>query len=169
MNIFYIDEDPLICASYHHDIHLRKMIVETAQLLSTAHHVNGSSVDKERIYKIAHLNHPSNIWARTSKANYEWLNRLFVCMLVEYQYRFGKNHKSDFLLDALKTAPDFDNDFDFAPPPLCMPDAYKTDNAVQSYRNFYIAEKKFDKNGKFMASYTKRNPPAWFSQGEVSY
>jgi hypothetical protein len=39
MNIFYLDEDPKICAQYHCDKHVVKMIIEYAQLLSTAHRV----------------------------------------------------------------------------------------------------------------------------------
>lgn len=36
MNIFYLDENPEICARFHNDKHNVKMIVESAQLLSTA-------------------------------------------------------------------------------------------------------------------------------------
>jgi hypothetical protein len=32
MNIFYLDEDPKICAQYHCDKHVVKMIIEYAQL-----------------------------------------------------------------------------------------------------------------------------------------
>lgn len=37
MNIFVLDRDPYIAASYHCDKHVVKMICEYAQLLSTAH------------------------------------------------------------------------------------------------------------------------------------
>ena len=39
MNIFYLNKDPKICAEQHCDKHVVKMIVEYAQLLSTAHRV----------------------------------------------------------------------------------------------------------------------------------
>ncbi len=39
MNIFYLDSDPRICAQMHNDKHCVKMILEYAQLLSTAHRV----------------------------------------------------------------------------------------------------------------------------------
>lgn len=39
MNIFYLHPDPSICAKYHVDKHCVKMIVEYAQLLSTAHRI----------------------------------------------------------------------------------------------------------------------------------
>jgi hypothetical protein len=37
MNIFYLSNDPADCAKQHCDAHIRKMIVEYAQMLSTAH------------------------------------------------------------------------------------------------------------------------------------
>ena len=39
MNIFILDTDPKLCAQYHCDSHVVKMILEIAQLLSTAHRV----------------------------------------------------------------------------------------------------------------------------------
>ena len=39
MNIFYLHENPKICAEMHLDKHSSKMLVEYAQLLSTAHRV----------------------------------------------------------------------------------------------------------------------------------
>ena len=37
MNIFVLDKDPHIAAQMHCDRHVPKMIVESAQMLSTAH------------------------------------------------------------------------------------------------------------------------------------
>ena len=37
MNIFYLHKDTRKCAEYHNDKHTVKMILEYAQLLSTAH------------------------------------------------------------------------------------------------------------------------------------
>ena len=39
MNIFYLDTNPALCAEYHCDKHVLKMIIEYAQLLSTAHRI----------------------------------------------------------------------------------------------------------------------------------
>ena len=60
MNIFYLDEDPRICAEMHCDKHCVKMILETAQLLCTAHRVlDGDEYsDKVGLYKTAFQNHP---------------------------------------------------------------------------------------------------------------
>ena len=39
MNIFFLDENPTLSAQYHVDKHVVKMILETAQLLCSVHHV----------------------------------------------------------------------------------------------------------------------------------
>jgi phage-related protein len=71
MNIFILDKDPKKIAMYHNDKHVVKMIVETAQLLCTAHHVSGTNGDIP--YRKTHQNHPCSIWARESIENYNWL------------------------------------------------------------------------------------------------
>ena len=62
MNIFYLHEDPATASTYMYDKHVVKMILESAQMLCTAHHHygNGDNVP----YKKAHYNHPSSVWAR---------------------------------------------------------------------------------------------------------
>ena len=39
MNVFYLDKDPVVCAEMHNDKHVVKMLVEYAQLMSTAHRI----------------------------------------------------------------------------------------------------------------------------------
>ena len=69
MNIFYLDEDPEVAAIVQYNKHVVKMILESAQMLCTAHHCYGDREQKENVpYKQAHLNHPSTIWARRSRA-----------------------------------------------------------------------------------------------------
>ena len=79
MNIFRLHDDPKIAAQMHCDKHVVKMILETAQMLSTAYRVLSSEklADDVGMYKMAHKNHPSTIWTRPSTENYMWLNRLF--------------------------------------------------------------------------------------------
>lgn len=89
MNIFITATTPSQCAADLCDTHLRKMIVETAQLLSTAHYV----LDGVTLHpKPTNQNHPCAIWVRDSVANYEWAWFLFFYMLQEYQRRFDKPH-----------------------------------------------------------------------------
>jgi len=74
MNIFYLHHSPYIAAKVQYNKHVVKMILESAQMLCTAHHVYGNAEQKLNVpYKQAHLNHPSTIWTRQCRANYRWL------------------------------------------------------------------------------------------------
>ena len=105
MNIFYLHRDPVIAAKVQYNKHVVKMILESAQMLCTAHHCYG---DKDQIqnvpYKQAHLNHPSTVWTRRSKSTYMWLYNHMMALGDEYTKRYGKTHLSiikckDFLLN----------------------------------------------------------------------
>lgn len=97
MNIFVLDKDPVKAARFHNDRHVIKMILESAQLLSTAHVVlDGEKVaayDVPFLLRPTHVNHPCAIWARATGANYDWLYRLLVGLLAEYTRRYGKVHR----------------------------------------------------------------------------
>lgn len=102
MNIFITSLNPEICAAQHCDIHLRKMIVETAQLLSTAHvMIDGVQV----AYKKTHHNHPCAVWVRECRANYVWTSNLLINLLDEYRYRFRKSHATNRHAMALMCPP----------------------------------------------------------------
>jgi hypothetical protein len=150
----------------HHDVHLRKMITEYAQMLSTAHRVAGYEGDF--LYKTTHVNHPCNKWIRQQKGHYLWLYDLYTACINEYEYRHGKIHSAARLMGELSKLPKDSRRGDWSNPPLCMPDEYKIPgNAIGSYQRFYRHKKMFDKNGKFMGKYTKRTPPVWFVQDFV--
>ena len=167
MNIFYLDTDLHLCAKYHTDKHVVKMIVEYAQLLSTAHRVIDGTVivgvskinrkqtryvlDDGRelnLYKATHINHPSAKWTRHCMANYQWLFSLFCELLDEYNYRYGKNHACERLIPYLASAPsNISTEHQFSPPWRAMPDEYKVsrselDYTVKSYRAYYNGAKK---------------------------
>lgn len=168
MNIFFLDKDPLMAARYHHDVHLNKMILETAQLLSTAHHQLDGLDAPQGIYKQTHVNHPSAIWARESLYNYSWAFKLFRALLEEYEWRKERKHATDKLLNLLILCPMQIFRGVLTLPPLCMPDEFKLpvtcfDDVVASYRRYYNGRKLYDKNGKFIAHYTKREPPTWLN------
>ena len=152
MNIFYLDYDTTKCAKYHNDKHVVKMILETAQLLCGAHWASGG----EAPYKLSHKNHPSAKWVREDINNYHWLCSLGVKLCNEYSYRYGKNHKTESIIywciENLPNVPDVG----FTPPPLAMPDEYKESSHVQSYRNYYMGEKRDFCNWKH------RDVPSWF-------
>ena len=85
MNIFYLDEDPKLAAIYQYNKHVVKMILESAQMLCTAHHVIMGD-DADVPYKTTHKNHPSTIWARQSGQNYAWLYHHMIALGEEYYY-----------------------------------------------------------------------------------
>ena len=93
MNIFYLSSCPAEAAESHNDKHCVKMILEYAQMLSTAHRELDGNVP-DILYKSTHKNHPSTIWTRSSKQHYDWLFRLFRMLSAEYMIRYGKIHKS---------------------------------------------------------------------------
>jgi hypothetical protein len=168
VNIFFLDKDPLMAARYHHDVHLNKMILETAQLLSTAHHQIDGMDAPQGIYKQTHVNHPSAAWARSSIYNYSWTLRLLRNLLEEYEWRKEKQHATDKLFNLLILCPKKMVTGTFTLPPLCMPDKFKTanlcfDDTVEAYRRYYRYAKRHDKKGKFIAHYTKREPPTWLN------
>lgn len=145
MNIFYLDNNPTSAARMQCDRHVVKMILESAQLLSTAHReLDGDDwADQQGLYKRTHKNHPSAVWARCSADNYQWLFRHFLALCDEYSYRYGKTHKSDDKFrHVLSFSPtNISTNESFTPPPQCMPDEYKSDNTIIGYRQYYALDK----------------------------
>lgn len=189
MNIFYLNNDPKICAEMHLDKHVVKMILEYAQLLSTAHRVLDGTVStrlsksgrKQQYYPLAderdnflysatHVNHPSAVWVRYSYENYEWLYKLFIALLDEYTHRYGRIHATARLIDALYTPPiHIPKGIGFTEPTPAMPNEVKvlrevaTDryeiDSIESYHKYYIHNK------VHIAKWTKREIPLWYSEG----
>lgn len=160
MNIFYLDKNPSTCAQYHCDKHVVKMVLETAQLLCTAHRVlDGDNDDfTNKLYKKTHVNHPCALWVRQSSNHYQWLYELFKELSNEYTKRYGKTHLSwQKFKDLLKVTPKNIKNQEFVDPPQCMPDQYKCDNTVKAYKNYYIGEK------VYFAKWNKlNNIPEWW-------
>jgi hypothetical protein len=144
MNIFYLDKDPVIAARVQYNKHVVKMILESAQMLCTAHHCYGSSAQKANVpYKQAHLNHPSTIWARLSRTTYMWLYKHMIALGKEYTKRYGKEHLTIIKCrDFLSTPPKHIQGDEWVEPPQCMPDEYKVEgDSVTAYWNYYEQEK----------------------------
>lgn len=144
MNIFYLHKDPVTCAQYHCDKHTVKMILEYAQLLSTAHHFYKTRLASSgKIYKSTHVNHPSAIWARECRANYGWLHELLVALCKEYTYRYHKIHKvqASGLLKLLSNIPEELPLNLKTTMPQAMPDHCKHKNSITAYHNYYAQEK----------------------------
>ena len=145
MNIFHLHKVPKVCAEYHCDKHVVKMILETAQMLSTAYQRHCGLDDN--LYKPAYPKHPMTIWVGDSIENYNYALMLGTELGKQYTKRYGKIHKSSNIINAfnngrLQNIEDrFPSQY-FTRPPLCMPDEYKSDDYIQSYRNYYIGDKK---------------------------
>ena len=144
MNIFFLHHDPAKAASYVYDKHKVKMILESAQMLCTAHHVYGNEEQKLYVpYKQAHLNHPSTVWTRQCRANYRWLYLHMLALGYEYTKRYGKVHASIVKCEKfLNIPPVHIPDGDFCEPPQAMPDQYKVPGcSITAYWNYYEGEK----------------------------
>ena len=166
MNIFYLSDCPQEAAESHNDKHCVKMILESAQMLSTAHRELDGDVP-DILYKSTHKNHPSTIWGRSSKQHYDWLYRLFRQLSAEYTLRYSKSgnwgrdlkvHKTwNKLGKILKTAPKNIKDNGWVDPPQCMPDHCKKPDTIDAYRNYYLTEKSSFSTWK----YSKQ--PTWWT------
>jgi hypothetical protein len=185
MNIFYLHHDTKICAEWHVDRHAVKMILEYAQLLSTAHRVlDGQEViglsktgrkakrwklndNRDTIlYSATHMNHPSAVWARQSKDNYIWLTELLNALCKEYTYRYGKVHKVEHsgLLSTLvnNTPINISCTNIFTEPTTAMPDEYKViGSSIQSYRKYYAGAK------SHMFKWKNRVTPEWINNANI--
>lgn len=159
MNIFVLDKNPIHAARHLHDVHCRKQIIESAQMLA-----NGFSLD--RLARIdcpptqsgkprghSYVNHPCSKWALASCENYVWLLMHGLTLCHEYTARFKKRHftytfmvwvdnhlESIFPSAAIDKAMymHYNEKVDFV---QCMPEQYKQEDAVQAYRDYYISEK----------------------------
>jgi hypothetical protein len=177
MNIFYLNHNPKIAAQEHMDKHVVKMILEYTQLLSTAHRVldglpvpdyskSGRRVTRYKldkyddvIYQATHVYHPSAVWTRASKANYEWLYQLLVELCKEYAYRYGKTHsiQRSELFKVLKKSPRSISLQPFTQPTPAMPlEMITQGDSITSYKKYYIECK------NHLAVWSKRNIPEWY-------
>ena len=155
MNIFVLDQDPRVCAVYHNDKHVVKMILESAQLLCGVHHMTESNLDVP--YGLSHKNHPCSIWARKCIENYIWLCDLGLELSKEYTHRYGKRHKSQDIIEwCMTNLPNLPEFGDITEHPKAMPEECKTDDVVESYRRYYIMEKSSFCNWK------NREIPNWY-------
>jgi len=130
------------------------MVLETAQLLCGVHHVTREDTDFVP-YKLSHKNHPCAIWARQDLSNYLYLGELGLELSKEYTFRYGKRHKSQEIIEwCLINHPPLE-DKEFTTPPKAMPDEYKTEDVIESYRKYYLGAK------KTFLTWKERKVPEW--------
>ena len=182
MNIFVLDESAKKAAEYHCDKHVVKMILESAQMKSTAHWLhllwsnNKDLKDFKRVrdaklwllentnpalhppYSITHVRHPCTIWVSSTVQNYMWHYDLLFYLCKEYTKRYGKIHKTANYLSWFKNnipqGMKSSSLEDFA---ICMREDFKINkDAVASYRNYYKKDK------VRFAKWKLNNTPIWF-------
>ena len=180
MNIFHLDNDPIVAAQMMCDKHVVKMVTEYGQLLSTAHRVldgelyldktkNGRNIKRWRLkedarqndlYKASHVNHPSNIWTRENDKNYRWLFKHFQATAKEYEKRYGRVHATyDKLGGYLWFAPhNIKQTVTTTKFAQAMPEYCKREDPVEAYRFYYIKE-------KVGFATWKTTTPTWFQEG----
>jgi len=185
MNIFYVHKDPVIAAKMLIDKHVCKMIIESAQMLSTAHRLlegiewtdyskNGRKIKRWRlenkshediIYKASHIKHPSTVWVMASAYNYNWLYRHMIALNDEFKLRY--NHIEDHMtirkLGKILNNPPKNISLTTmqTDPTPAMPDECKIPgDVVGSYRKYYVMKK------QAMASWkAPSTPPEWYTKG----
>jgi hypothetical protein len=146
MNIFVLDKDPYKIAYQMFDKHVVKMILETAQLISSVN-------DGPYLMSKAHMKHPCTLWVNSSINNYKWLIEHGKSICKEYEYRYNKEHSCKDIFYAfeepLKELPNIELNF-----VKVMPDEYKADCVIESYRNWYRAK-------THLYKWTGRERPEW--------
>ena len=180
MNLFILDNCPVTSAQLQCDKHVVKMIVESAQMLSTTHRMldgaeykapskSGKRMVKhwshptldDVLYRAVHMYHPCTVWTTKSTINYNWHYAHFVALCDEYTYRYGKVHATDTKLrEVLKQQPKNIPVGDLTEFPLAMqhePQCMHKGDPVRSYREYYQT-----KQARFTMAWTKRDIPEWF-------
>lgn len=187
MNIFVLDESPILAARYHCNKHVVKMILESAQMLCTAHWLGWQRMLKvdtglkrdefmsrlrdgidprlQPPWKMTHVSHPCTQWAQRAWGNYMWLSWHGLALCAEYERRYGKVHKSLEVHRWLNRVipPTFEGQAPTAtgttPFAIAMPDSFKVPgDPVASYRAYYSGAK------AKIARWPAERVPEWWSQ-----
>jgi hypothetical protein len=155
MNIFRLDKKYSLSAIYHCDKHVVKMILEQTQLLHTALHTRGFRADW--LYKPFNPKHPSCRWTMETRGNFDWVANHGLSLCIEYASRYGKHHKCFELLGKARKHIDVMPAGKETPQLLAMPEQFKTDDVVHSYRLYYAG-------AKFRFAKWKTFTPCWWDE-----
>ena len=183
MNIFILDNNPQTAAQNMCDKHVVKMIVESAQMLSTAHRVlDGEqyielSANNRRIkrwkspyelmedilYKASFVGHPCTQWVMENDKNYYWLAEHAYALCKEYTRRYGKVHKTEDMISLIRYRKPVNIPISNSITPFAqaMPDEYKNESAVEAYRAYYLGEK------TYFAEWKNAETPSWYKEALV--
>jgi hypothetical protein len=167
MNIFILSLIQREIAQFMMDKHVSKILLEAVQMLCSAKRIVDPEdiATNDQIYKIAHKNHPVTIWCRKSRANFIWTLDLIDELHNEWRFRYGhpdtKTHKAYLTAIILRDNIPSEDKFEargLTPFALAMPDEYKCDEPVISYRLYYMSKEK-----RRIATWNKRREkPKWY-------
>lgn len=142
MNIFALYNSPQESARAHCDQHLHKMLVESAQMLSTAAVKFFPPEAHKHFYKPAYQKHPCTIWCCESLENSLWVVSL--CIELE-TIRDELNHPYHASMDIIKYFVDYQDELDidsytpfvFAGPAFLKLDNLRYPTIHLKYQEFY--------------------------------
>jgi len=172
MNVFYTNTCPSVAASEHCVRHRNKMIIEYAQLLSTAHHVIDGDRAIQGIYKCTHTNHPSAVWVRQGRTQYQWVLACAKRLCELYRADRWVDHKTLHTLQILTSFPSGLRNTEWTDPPACVADHLKPLNKpVQELYRMYMIEKfnEWTTRDKPLAVQYFNQAPEWVQQSGVPY
>jgi hypothetical protein len=155
VNIFITSKNPKTCAKVLDDKRVVKMVLESAQLLSTAMHVLKI---KNPPYRSTHINHPCAIFTRKTRGNFNWVFQHFIVLCEEYQNRYGKIHRCFYLANIFKRALPFVPQGRRTPFVNCT--QYKELKVYEAYRKTMVDKWLSDKRPP---TWRGRKQPRWFS------
>jgi hypothetical protein len=158
------------------DKHVVKMILEAGQMLSTSHRVldgdeyydrtkNNRRIKRWRLnderesklWKASFVGHPCTQWTMESRMNYRWHATHALALCREYTHRYEKTHKSQSLIEYLFNREPLNiKEGGLTKFAIAMPDQYKVECSVESYRNYYRGEK------AYFAKWKNRETPSWW-------
>ena len=164
MNLFILDQNPRTAARYYCDKHVVKIILESFQMMGSAVRRHGAIDEQMPLTKAGkplkggYSNHPVTRWVGETRGNYDWTFQHVMELSREYTRRYDKIHACHH-----KIAGDLYQGLAHLIPPgsvtdfaLAMPEDYKSDNAILSYREYY----KF-KEGQIKMTWTNSKKPEW--------
>ena len=183
MNIFYVDDDPVVAARMLNDTHVMSTIREGLTMLACwfadrenqGWYIHLDEAERKTAHlidlpwpKLSHMNHPMTKWVRSRIGNARWLVSHTLAALDEYRRRFKKQ---DTFERAQAILPVLDEWFVVTywkvfrgRPPACVPDEYKVEgDVILSYQLYYIHEKQ--QLGKWTSP---GQPPEWLNMLEVA-
>ncbi|UCM93089.1 pyrimidine dimer DNA glycosylase/endonuclease V [Candidatus Tisiphia endosymbiont of Melanophora roralis] len=167
MNIFITNICPILSAQALDNKRVLKMIVESAQLLSTAIFCNSQIVYPD-IYKPTHLKHPCTIWASSNRNNWFWLSEHLIALCHEYTHRYHKKHKTQQLIsNLLKYSSHLIDDNNMTPFVNCTKSDYlqidfsNHSNTFKAYQQYLTVKWN---NDIIKPKWTNRSIPKWYTQ-----